>query len=138
MRKTPLAFLVAMALVVAGCGGTKTTTVTTSAPVTTSDSQAATTAPATGTTTTTQAAKAAAVSQCNDKPYGSGTPVTLTSASGLTCTEAAAEQAKYKWTGNNSFSTPGGFTCTSSGRGASGYQIRCAKGSQAYRIEFSD
>jgi hypothetical protein len=56
----------------------------------------------------------------------------------LTCRAAAREQRRYQWTGVNRFTTPGGYRCRPSGRGAIGYQIRCLKGSRAYRIEFAD
>jgi hypothetical protein len=78
-----------------------------------------------------------AVVRCKAQVYKNG-PVYVTSAAGLTCAAAAKEQRRYKWTGKNTFRTPGGYSCKPSGRGAVGYQIRCAKGSQAYRIEFAD
>ena len=139
MRKAAFTLVAAIGLVAAGCGSTKTTTVTTTAPAATASSVAATTTAAqTTATTTAKAAEKPTVVKCTDQPYGSGTPVTVTSAAGISCAAASAEQASYKWTGNNSYTTPGGFTCASSGRGSSGFQIRCSKGTQAYRIEFSD
>ena len=77
------------------------------------------------------------VAQCHTLVYKSG-PVFVTSARNLTCLAAKREQARYKWTGKNTFRTPGGYSCKPSGRGAIGYQIRCAKGTKAYRIEFAD
>ena len=79
----------------------------------------------------------AAVVQCKARVYTNG-PVYVTSARGLTCALAAREQRRYKWTGKNTFQTPGGYRCAPSGRGTVGYQIRCVKGSRAYRIEFAD
>jgi len=79
----------------------------------------------------------AATVQCKTKVYKNG-PVYVTSARGMTCAAAAKEQRRYAWTGKNTFRTPGGFACRPSGRGTVGYQIRCAKGSLAYRIEFAD
>ena len=143
MTKAALALIAVAGLAAAGCGGTTTTTVTTTAQATTAQStqstMAETTTPATtNTTTSTQAASAPTVTKCSDAPYGKGTPVTVTSAAGISCSSASAEQASYKWTGNNNFTTPGGYKCTSSGRGSAGYQIRCVNGTKAYRIEFSD
>lgn len=83
-------------------------------------------------------ASAAGVTQCKTKVYAGQSPVYVTSVRGLTCKSAAAEQRRYKWTGKNTFRTPGGYSCKPSGRGAVGYQIRCVKGARAYRIEFSD
>ena len=83
------------------------------------------------------AAPAASVVACNASVYPNG-PVFVTSARTMTCRAAKREQARYRWTGKNRFTTPGGFTCRPSGRGAIGYQIRCVRGSKAYRIEFSD
>lgn len=83
-----------------------------------------------------------AVRQCKTLVYANG-PVYVTSTSGLTCQAAAREQRRYKWTGKNTFTTPGGYACKPSGRGKIGYQIRCVKLSEtqaprAYRIEFAD
>ena len=83
-------------------------------------------------------ASAASVKQCNTKVYAGKNPVVVTTARGLTCTAAAREQRRYKWTGKNTFVTPGGYSCKPSGRGKVGYQIRCVKGTRAYRIEFAD
>lgn len=83
-------------------------------------------------------AGAASVVKCKTKVYGGDSPVFVTSARGLTCTAAAREQKRYKWTGRNTFRTPGGYSCTPSGQGAVGYQIRCVKRTRAYRIEFAD
>jgi hypothetical protein len=140
MTKSALAVIAVAGLAFAGCGGTKTTTVTTTAtaPSTASTVAESTTQSTQATTTSTQAAATLTVTKCSDKPYGSSAPVTVTSAAGISCANASTEQASYKWTGNNNFTTPGGYKCTSSGRGASGYQIRCVNGTKAYRIEFSD
>ena len=84
-------------------------------------------------------ASGASVVACQTRVYpGANTPVFVTSARGLTCRAAATEQRRYKWTGKNRFTTPGGYKCAPSGRGAIGYQLRCVKGSRAYRIEFED
>jgi hypothetical protein len=84
-------------------------------------------------------AGAATVTKCKTKVYTGNSPVYVTSARGLTCTRAAREQRRYKWTGENTFRTPGGYACRPSGqRGVIGYQIRCTKGTRAYRIEFAD
>jgi hypothetical protein len=81
----------------------------------------------------------AKVAQCKTRVYGpADSPVFVTSARGLTCTAAAAQQRRYAWTGKNTFRTPGGYRCAPSGRGRVGYQIRCVKGVRAYRIEFND
>lgn len=74
---------------------------------------------------------------CKTLVYKHG-PVYVTSARGMSCAAAAKEQRRYKWTGKNTFRTPGGFNCTPSGRGATGYQMRCVKSSLAYRIEFAE
>ena len=79
----------------------------------------------------------AATVRCKTTVYKNG-PVYVTSARGLTCAAAAKEQRRYPWSGRNTFRTPGGYTCQPSGRGAIGYQIRCVKGSLAYRVEFAD
>lgn len=82
---------------------------------------------------------AASVVTCQTRVYrGANTPVFVTSARNLTCRAGAREQRRYKWTGKNRFTTPGGYKCSPSGRGKVGYQIRCVKGQRAYRIEFSD
>ena len=83
-------------------------------------------------------ASGASVVKCQTQVYPGATPVFVTSARGLTCKAAAREQRRYQWTGENRFTTPGGYRCAPSGRGAIGYQLRCAKGSRAYRIEFDD
>lgn len=84
-------------------------------------------------------AGAATVTKCKTKVYSGTNPVVVTSARGLTCARAAREQRRYKWTGENTFRTPGGYACKPSGQqGAIGYQIRCTKGTRAYRIEFPD
>ena len=80
---------------------------------------------------------ASSVATCNTRVYANG-PVYVTSARNLTCRQAKREQARYTWTGGNRFTTPGGYRCQPSGRGATGYQIRCVKGARAYRIEFED
>lgn len=84
----------------------------------------------------------AGVRQCKTIVYKNG-PVYVTSASGITCAYAATQQRYYKWTGKNTFRTPGGYDCKPSGRGKIGYQIRCVKlteaaGPRVYRIEFAD
>lgn len=79
----------------------------------------------------------AATVRCKTVVYKNG-PVYVTSARGLTCAAAASEQQRYRWNGKNAFRTPGGYACQPSGRGTVGYQIRCVKGSRAYRIEFAD
>jgi hypothetical protein len=79
----------------------------------------------------------AATVQCKVDVYKNQT-IYVTSARGMTCAAAAREQRRYTWTGKNTFRTPGGFSCKPSGRGKLGYQIRCTKGSSAYRIEFID
>lgn len=79
----------------------------------------------------------AATVRCKTMVYKHG-PVYVTSARGLSCAAAAREQRRYPWTGKGTFRTPGGYRCQPSGRGAVGYQIRCVKGSRAYRIEFAD
>jgi hypothetical protein len=89
-------------------------------------------------TGTAGAASAATVVKCKTKVYPGDSPVYVTSVRGSTCAGAAREQRRYRWTGNNSFRTPGGYVCRSSGRGALGFQIRCTKGTRAYRIEFTD
>lgn len=84
-------------------------------------------------------ASGASVVQCKSRVYpGANSPVYVTSVRGLTCTAAVREQRRYKWTGNNTFRTPGGYRCAPSGRGKVGYQIRCTKSTRAYRIEFED
>lgn len=83
-------------------------------------------------------ASAASVTQCKTKVYSGNSPVFVTSTRGLTCTAAAKEQRRYKWTGDNTFRTPAGYSCKPSGRGPVGYQIRCTKSTRAYRIEFAD
>lgn len=76
---------------------------------------------------------------CKTRVYsGANSPVFVTSARNLTCIAAARQQRRYTWTGKNTFTTPGGYRCKPSGRGTIGYQIRCVKGTQAYRIEFED
>ncbi len=91
-----------------------------------------------GTHPAAHAAPAGSVVRCNTRVYKNG-PVYVTSARNLTCGAAAREQRRYKWTGKNtSFRTPGGYRCAPFGRGAVGYQIRCANGVRAYRIEFPD
>ena len=144
--KKPVLLVVAaftVGFVLSGCGSGTTTTVTTTAQPSSVTSTAAsstqtTTGTTTGTTTSTTNAAKASVTYCSDKPYGSSSPVSPTSAAGLSCADASAEQASYSWTGNNTFTTAGGFSCTPSGRGAKGYQIRCVNGAKSYRIEFSD
>ena len=84
----------------------------------------------------------AAVVQCKTKVYTQA-PVFVTSARGLSCAAAAKEQRRYRWTGNNTFTTPGGYKCKPSGRGKTGYQMRCVLESEThapwvYRIEFAD
>jgi hypothetical protein len=83
------------------------------------------------------AASAWSVVTCKTRVYAGG-PVYVTSARNLTCRQAKRQQARDKWTGKNSFTTPGGYRCGPSGRGAVGYQIRCVKASKIYRIEFQD
>ncbi len=76
------------------------------------------------------------VRPCAKRVYGPNTPIYITSARNMTCKAAKRAQKKYKWTGENTFTTPGGFRCKPSGRGEIGYQIRCTKRAKAYRIEF--
>lgn len=83
------------------------------------------------------AGAATGVSLCKTRVYTDG-PVYVTSSRGLTCASAAREQRRYRWTGKNTFRTPGGYRCTPAGRSETGYQIRCVKGARAYRIDFVD
>ena len=83
-------------------------------------------------------ASGASVVTCDTRVYPGDTPVFVTSARNLTCRAAARQQRRHRWTGANRFTTPGGYRCAPSGRGAIGYQLRCVKGSRAYRIEFED
>jgi len=74
------------------------------------------------------------VVQCHTQVYA-GRALYVTSVRNLTCGAAAGEQRRYKWTGQSTFRTPGGYSCTPSD-GADGSQIRCAKGIRVYRIGF--
>jgi hypothetical protein len=81
--------------------------------------------------------RAASVVPRYTKVYPNG-PVFVTSARNMTCAAAKREQARYKWTGKNRFTTPGRFTCRPSGRGSVGYRICCVKDVEGHRIEFQD